>query len=371
MLYLSTLKGATLHSLLSDYEDTDYYCFNPSVTLHDNRLISTFRKSNVERVDRNARYYLLPPGKEMKNEVVIGEFGDEFRLMNQKQVDLHDRNGGQLAPHGIEDLRLVGSPDGRLEGMGCISSSQYRITPHGRLEFDKNFSTRMARVQFGPGFEITKLTKYESPFNRRLEKNWAPFYWEGKFCVIYQWNPLIILELLPDGTSKFLKWFEPHEPLAYMRGSSQGLPTKNGYLFCIHRKCAHGGKVRFGHVFIELDHNLQPLRMTPEMVGLMTSKQIEYCAGVARDKGRYLLSFGLNDGLPMMLTVAEEQLESLMTHSLTSLKENAAALTAPYDVAKSLADADFPEHQSSLAMRVKDLGKSIVTRAVERFFPLQ
>jgi hypothetical protein len=371
MRYLSSLTGASLHSLPVDYEDDTFRIFNPSVAVLDNRIISTFRASNIERVDRNSKLYLLPPGKELRNELIIGEFNDDLSLARQVQVDTTDKiSGAPLSANGIEDVRIVTTPDGRLEGMGCLPSSNFRIKPNGGLGFGSEFSTKMARLQFGPGYELSRLTTYESPFKRRMEKNWAPFYYQGKFCVVYQWNPLIVLELLPEGTTRFLKWLQSSSQLKALRGSSQGIATPNGFLFVIHEKFAHAGKVRFAHQFIELGHDLQPRRIS-EKFGFISSKQLEYCSGLALFHGRCLLSFGFNDSLAFLVEISEDQVEGLLNQTLTPIAEDKTAMESPDQAAALLAAAEFPEIvPPKFGQWLKIKGRELAVRVVERILQL-
>ena len=342
--------------------------FNPSVAVFGDRLITTFRASNVERDDRTARYYLLSPGGVMKNEIVIGELKDDLTLSREIPVAL-DKSTASQARGGIEDVRIVASPDGRLEGMGCIPVN-FEFRPRGKLGFGSDFFAQMARIQFGPEYQIARLTTYASPFKRRMEKNWSPFYFEGKFCVVYQWNPLIILELLPNGTSRFVKWLETSSQLKGLRGSSQGIATPNGFLFVVHRKFAVSGKVRFAHQFIELGHDLKPTRMS-ETFGFISNKLVEYCAGLALHKDRCLLSFGLNDSMSFIAEMGADHLEQLLRQTLTPIAEDKAAMAAPDQAAASVAAAEFPEIvPPSFFQRIKIKGREAAVRIVERFLPI-
>jgi hypothetical protein len=278
----------------------------------------------------------------MKNEIILCELNEDFSLKWQIHVDLQEKaNGKPLAPHGFEDMRMVVSENGRLEGMCCVPSPDYLLKPGAELGFGKYFSTKMGRIQFSPGFEMDRVTIYKSPFNRRQEKNWSPFYRDGKFCVIYQWNPLIVLELLPDGTSQFLKWFDTSDQLKDLRGSSQGVETKNGFLFVVHRKCYLDNKMRFSHQFIELGHDLQPLRISGQF-GLVLDTMIEYCAGLAHFKDRYLLSFGLNDSTPFIMEIGEKAIEQLLVPFAASITENKSILAASPETFAKLATVEFP-----------------------------
>jgi hypothetical protein len=254
--------------------------------------------------------------------------------------------------------------------MGCVPSSDYRIKPRGGLGFESNFFCRMARIQFGPGHEITKLTTYESPFKRRMEKNWSPFYVEGKFCVVYQWNPLIILELRPDGTTHFLKWFASSDELKGLRGSSQGVATPNGFLFVVHRKFIAAGRVRFAHQLIELGHDLKPLRMS-EPFGFISDTLIEYCAGLALYKDRCLFSFGLNDSLPFLADMPAARVEEMLSRKLAPVAEDAAAMASPGEAAAKVAEQEFPEVVApGFLQRLKIKGREMAVRIAERILPI-
>jgi hypothetical protein len=320
------------------------------VTAFGDRILLSLRASNIEKCNRTGKFFLSPPHREMKNEIILGELNEDFSLKWQIHVDLQGKANKQpLAPHGFEDMRIVVSPNDRLEGMCCVPSPDYLLKPRAELGFGKYFSTKMGRIQFSPEFEIDRVTIFESPFKRRMEKNWSPFYLDGKFCVIYQWNPLIILELLPHGTRQFLKWFDSSDQLKDLRGSSQGVQTKSGFLFVVHRKCIIDGKMRFSHQFIELGHDLQPLRIS-EQFGLVLDTMIEYCAGLARFKDRYLLSFGLNDSTPFIMEMGEKAVERLLVPFAKSITENESILSASPETFAQVATAEFPR-ESPLGLK--------------------
>jgi hypothetical protein len=348
--FLGSSREVFVRYLHVDNIGPGFRIFNPSVTAFGDRILLSLRASNIERSNRTNNFFLLPPHREMKNEIILGELNEDFGLKWQIHVDLQGKaNKKPLAPHGFEDMRIVVSPNGRLEGMCCVPSSDYLLKPRAELGFGRYFSTKMARIQFSPEPEIDRVTIYESPFKRRMEKNWSPFYLDGKFCVIYQWNPLIILELLPDGTTQFLKWFDSSDQLKDLRGSSQGVETNNGFLFVVHRKCFVDGKVRFSHQFIELGHDLQPLRIS-EQFGLVLDTMIEYCAGLARFKDRYLLSFGLNDSTPFIMEMGEKAVERLLVPFAAPFTENDSILSASPETFARVATAEFPS-ESPLGLK--------------------
>lgn len=341
--------------------------FNPSVAVRNGKLISSFRVSNLERDDRTAKIYLLPGQDRMRNELVIGELNDDLTLAREILVEGSTTNPARLG--GLEDTRLVVSPSGRLEGIACIPGD-YRITPRGRVGFDSKFKTRMIRLEFDADFQIEKLTFFWSPFKRRIEKNWAPFYHEDRLLVVYQWNPLIILELLPTGETRFVKWFQMSEQLKELRGSSQGVATTNGHLFVVHRKYIVSGKVRFAHQLIELGHDLQPLRLS-EPFGFVSDKVVEYCAGVAFYQDRCLLSFGQSDALAFIADMKASIVEPMMTEKIAPIAADTKAMANPDEAAARAAAREFPEIAApGFPQRVKSKLREFAVGIAERFLPI-
>ncbi len=246
-----------------------------------------------------------------------------------------------ISPAVFEDLRILASPENVVQGIACMPGPGRKIRSDNEMTFDAAFAMKMCRIEFGPSFEIAKVVAYESPFRRLREKNWSPFFYEGRLCVVYQWHPLILLELAADGTTRFIKWFHPSRSLKELRGGSPGIATRNGYLFVVHRRLQVGGKSRFSHLFVELGHDLQPLRISEEF-SFFSTGLIEYCAGLAHSNGRYLLTFGLNDSLPFVAEVREDSVERLLKPFPSPIVENKAILGASYDERFVEAAADFP-----------------------------
>jgi hypothetical protein len=364
MLYLSGEKDVSVHCLHVQKEDLSFRFFNPSVAVVADRIIVSLRMANLERSDVSRKFYVLPPYTDLKNEIVIGEFDADFACLRQFNVDCRDRKTGMpYNRFGFEDSRIIASPQGVVEGMANLPSSKHKVHPDNEITFDLDFDMKMGRFEFDPDFEIAKVTTYESPFRRRVEKNWSPFFYEGKLCVVYQWYPLILMELIPDGTTRFLKWFHASPQLRKARGSSPGIVTKNGYLFVVHRQLRIEEKLRFSHQFLELGHDLQPLRISEEFSFLSTGL-IEYCAGLAQVKGRYLLTFGLNDSLPFLAQVSEECVERLLRPFAEPMAENKAILSASYEEQLTEAAADFPrDYELSRVQLAKFRIKAWLNRA--------
>jgi hypothetical protein len=328
MMYLCSETDATLRCVHLPDENPSLRYFNPSVAAANGRAFITLRASSFERSDVTGKFYILRPFTEFKNDIVAGAFDANLACTGRYAVNPRDPASGRLhSPGGFEDLRIVASPRGVISGMTCLPSAAHEIRGDNELIFDLLFKTRMGRIEFGPNFEITQFRAYPSPFDRDMEKNWAPFYHQGQLCVIYQWNPLIVLELHDDGTLPVRKWFDASPHLKGIRGGSPGIPFGDGFLFVVHRRFALADKLRFTHQLIELDADLRPRRISVDFSFLSTGL-IEYCAGLARVDDHFLLTFGLNDSLPFVARIAAGRLERMLAPFPEKLGENRAILTA-------------------------------------------
>ena len=109
--------------------------------------------------------------------------------------------------------------------------------------------------------EVVIVSCGGSPYDINMIQAHKALDMAAEACV--KGGAIILLAECRDGLGRadFLKWFDSSDQLKDLRGSSQGVHTKSGFLFVVHRKCIIDGKMRFSHQFIELGHDLQPLRI--------------------------------------------------------------------------------------------------------------
>jgi hypothetical protein len=333
--------------------------FNPSVAVVADRVYISLRGASVERSDVTGLFYLLRPHTEIRSEIVVGEYDEDLACRRHFQANWRDvKTGAPFCPGGFEDTRLIVAPGGAVIGIACTPGPERGVRADGEMIFHPKFRIRISRLEFGPEFQITNVTTYASPFDRLREKNWSPFYHEGRLCVVYQWNPLIVMELVPDGTTRFLKWGHVAPLFKDLRGGSPGIATKDGYLFVVHRRFFAADKLRFAHLFVELGHDLLPRRISREFCFLSTDV-IEYGAGLAEAGGSYLVTFGLDDALSFVAEVPVESVERLLLPLEEPVLEDKAILGASREEQHTAASVDFPKDPDLgptrlLKLRVKD-----------------
>ena len=330
MHVLTARKGVDLHFIRSENEDPSYLYFNPSVLRLQDRWLVSLRQVNLERSDVTGKFFLRPPHEEIRSEIVLCELDSDFQTVRATRVDLNV-DGAQAVRDagGFEDPRLVLSPDGRVECMACMPGPG-RVIKHSanrEMGFESRFQMQMGRIAFGDDRSIERVTAYQSPFGRKIEKNWSPFFSQGRLHLVYQWNPLVVIEPQSDGALRFVRWFDRSSLLSDLRGGSAGIPTKNGFLFVTHRNMRVEGKLRYSHQLVELDHELRPIRMSEDFV-FLSLRQLEYCSGLSRSDGRYVMSFGVNDALSFLTVLTEDHVESMLRPLETEIEARPALLEA-------------------------------------------
>lgn len=127
---------------------------------------------------------------------------------------------------GLEDLKIVNCGK-RIFGLATSFEHSKHNHPSiviTHLEQDK--SGKMIITKVVP-------THYEED---KTQKNWAPFWYNNRFCAIYSHHPLIILDLNADtGNSTYLVNKYTEYDLSDMRGSASPIQMKNGdWLVLVH-----------------------------------------------------------------------------------------------------------------------------------------
>lgn len=174
---------------------------------------------------------------------------------------------------------------------------------------------------------IEKLLQIPSPQNR-CEKNWLPFFYQGKLSVIYSFEPLVIYQI-DSFTGKLTEIHRESTGLLCdnFRGSAGPLSYKDGYLAVVHEVIFRPGR-HYLHRILELDANFKIRRISNSFY--FRSWGIEYCAGMSYtvDGNSLLLTFGFNDGEAWIHQLPLLEIEKL----LRDPREPIVAMYSPPDL---------------------------------------
>jgi hypothetical protein len=131
------------------------------------------------------------------------------------------------------------------------------------------------------------------------EKNWMPVA-DRPFTFISEADP----------EHKFLKQFD------MMRGSSQLVPYKDGYISIIHTcqmwYSPNGRKsARYLHAFAYFDNELK----LKDISGLFSfmDRPVEFCCGMTRKGKNFYITFSLQDNVSFILKTNEDTIDYIMT----------------------------------------------------------
>jgi hypothetical protein len=176
---------------------------------------------------------------------------------------------------GWEDMRLFHQNHVPHVSATVREANEYGLCQQwmGRLQSDGEV-IRVEDAMAMPGFQ-------------QYEKNWMPVI-NGHVRFIYQLGKVVT----PGGNMGTREC--PVNP-EHIRGSSQAIPFRSGYLAIVHEAIHNpqGQRVYF-HRFAFFDYELNVKTVSKPFV--FHEKQIEFCAGLTRDAdGSFLISYGVKD----------------------------------------------------------------------------
>ena len=201
----------------------------------------------------------------------------------------------------IEDLRVFSCPDG-LWAIAALHDGQ-----------QPPVAIRQAIVALsGDGAAITRVHPMPSP---RHEKNWMPCVGaDGGVRFVYSTSPLITLDMEHVfGEVRVLPRVDAVPRVdSYIRGGSQLVPWKGGFLSVVHRvykrsaiaqgynpmlspwtPAVEGPLVVYQHHFAFFDKHLE--KVTVGSPWYFRHLGVEFCAGLVKMDGRWIASFGQED----------------------------------------------------------------------------
>ena len=103
-----------------------------------------------------------------------------------------------------------------------------------------------------------------------------------------------------------------------MRGGSQVIPVGDFYLTCTHEVDLFNSEVgrkdaRYYHRFIVWDKNWNIILHTKEFNFM--DGDVEFCVGLAKHKGNFLMTFGFQDNAAYLLKVPEDFMEEFINEN--------------------------------------------------------
>jgi len=256
--------------------------FNPSLLVRDGTLHVAIR----------AYLSAVKP----HSQIVLGQIGDDWQLANTRVV-----RGIDVARCGVlgaEDARLFVWSSGRL---GAIAT-----TGNSGLDF------HLSAFVFDEHLAVADLWHFAP-----RTKNWVPVL-DGSDRVMFSpKGPPITLDI----TTRRMSDLGSARLSDNWRGGSQLIPHPDGgFISIVHElRRPYGGAAHYWHRFARYDGKLRVTGASRDFV--FAGLGIEYAAGMAWWRGRWVISYGVADRTAHLAVVAPATVEQLFLPE----KDNAGA----------------------------------------------
>ncbi|MGD0196575.1 MAG: hypothetical protein ABSC56_01530 [Solirubrobacteraceae bacterium] len=276
---------------------------NPSVATHSGRRVVAVREVNYLRTRWTARPIFIDGSSVYRSRtwVYVYEEGS-WSLCGARLLDT-----AQALPstqYGLEDPRLF-----------VLEGSLWCLWTLGSQLDDGELANRMVMAEVGQNV-IRDFHLLRSPYSLPREKNWMPFIVDGALHVVYDLAHLEVYRVIGDTLDRVSKRDAPVPELMAHSGSSQLIPWGTEWLGVSHRvlwtprRLANVMPHRFYvHHFILLSRDYELRALSRGF--FFTRRGIEFCAGLAAEGQKVIVSFGSNCSAAMLMELSARQLASL------------------------------------------------------------
>ncbi len=245
----------------------------------------------------------------------------------QYDKDLRPQSRVRLQDEGILENCVEarnGLEDGRLfewSGQQWVLFSGLQRSQQGYVN-----SMILARID---GDRLVHPIVLPSPYHYSREKNWMPWVLGNELYLIYSTKPLEVYRYETRGLARVhggAYKFKNSGPM--MSGSSQVIPWGSGYLAIIHQRNRaplvsrfmqkyvmrdpeyQRKKVQFSHRMLLLDHNFN-IKVQSNAFHF-ENDGIEFCAGIACQDDRVLISYGVMDEKARLIELDPSQVDQIL-----------------------------------------------------------
>ncbi len=317
---LALENGGSINTLLIDSKDLSGPSLtNPSVLVVNERIIVNIRNVNYTLYHSELNKFehmwgplsYIHPENDMFLRTVnyIAELDDDLNISYYSKIDTSqfDTYQPQWDFVGLEDARLINWED-KIYVIGVRRDIDTKGT--GRME--------LSELEFD-GLSVKEISRYRipgpPPDNEYCMKNCTPI--EGNPFHLLKWtNPTSLMKFDPN--SGETKVFETSEYIPMpldMRGGSQVIKYKDGYLSIIHETNLYNSEqgrknATYTHRFVYWDNQFK-IKKFSNVFSFLNMK-IEFCCGMAEYKNDYLITFGATDNAAYILRVSKSFVESFI-----------------------------------------------------------
>ena len=292
---------------------------NPSVMVLNGKILVNIRNVNytLYHAELNRFEHMWGPlsyihpenDMHLRTTNYIAELNDDLDVVHYAKIDtsVFDTYQPQWEFVGLEDVRLI-QWENKIYGIG-VRRDLDRIGT-GRME--------LSELEFSDT-QVKEVSRYRipgpPPDKEYCMKNCTPI--EGLPFHLLKWtNPTAIMEFHPDGRETKVYEMNDYIP-GYndMRGGSQVIKWKDGYLTLIHEtelyKSEQGNKdATYRHRFVYWDKDFKNQKFS-KLFSFLNMK-IEFCCGMCIHNDDFLITFGTQDNAAYILRVPKSVVEDFI-----------------------------------------------------------
>lgn len=286
-------KNTKLKMKLNCTTPRNYHISSPSLLYQNDQLTCNLRAVNYiytkegDYISRDADHIVRT-----KNYMIQL---DDHQLI-QSMVELTECPHLKIYPcHilGMEDVRLFGP---------CY----YFCT---RLDVTENHVPKICLGTYDPLGNTTSMILLGDL--NKTEKNWLPMYKDGQCHVIYQFYPLIVLNLNCESgeMTPLVNRLIDNQDLSTFRGSAVPVEYKNGWLCTVHQVYHHKKRI-YLHRFVWLSQDYLTVKYSKafhfEKIG------VEFNLGIACHADGLLISYSVDDANATLILMNYDEVDNLL-----------------------------------------------------------
>lgn len=235
----------------------------------------------------------------------VGPLSSEYtKIQESESVIVPEKFPSQVEDY--EDVRIV-QCEGKWYGVATSREMNAATTPE------------MVLLHFSSGHQvIEKVVRLRGCEDDKCQKNWMPFVHQNQVWLVYQCEPLTILQPnLETGRVEIVQKTEATKwHLGNYRGGSAGVTYKDGFLFMIH-EVVHKGKSRvYTHRFMYLRFS-EDESWTVDSISqpfYFHDKSVEFVTGMTQVDDVLCIGVGVGDCQAWIHTLPMSDVDRYLTH---------------------------------------------------------
>ena len=278
--------------------ESEYACFNPSIVKTSGGYQLIARSTNVINLNDGTYQYLSIPHV-TKNYLLF--LNDNFEITDKKILNNNLNEELSLkVQYGIDDIRIF------------KWAEQYWVC--GAVPYLSKGSEDVGSKQIFcrlNGDELVDHKLIDSPYNRKVEKNWVPVINNEELSFACGLAPLDLMHYKNGELLHHKQKIKDAQDFS-IRGGTPFINWKNVLLGIVHSAhIHHKGKRYYTHHFVTLNSKLEMLEISEPF--FIQRKGIEFASGLELDDGGVVLSYGVADRRCRVVRIPDSIIEKYIT----------------------------------------------------------